>query len=576
MGDSNRTVDQLVRPPGAGVSVVLASLAINLLALVLPVLLLQVFDRIIPYQSNETMAVLFWTLVTALTLDFVLKVARILILGHSSALYEIELTHAATERMLRAESHEFLKHNFGSHTDRLAAIRQLRDYYGGQGRLLRIDLPFTAIFVGMIWFIGGWLVVVPLGCMAAIVVASQFMRKWQERTLEDRHSVDQRRYSFLAEIFERIMTIKALSAEDQMLRRFELLQDQSARASASLIQVASMSQSFGAVFGQVSVVAMGAVGGWMAIEGSIGMAELAACMLLNGRTTQPMLKLLGLWVQLEGVNAAKRRMQEIAALPAPVEMKRHDGSFAARIAAKNLTVKPAGRKHAIFEDLTFEIEPGQLVGIEGDDGSGRSSLMRVILGEQNATNGQINIGGHPPGALLFRRGVGEIAYVDQEPAIFNGTIFENISLFGKRAQQDSALYAAERIGLSKDVFALPLGYDTVIGPGAQSFLPTGALQKICIARVLGRRPSLLLFNNGASAIDGAARQMIRNELIALKGRTTMIVASQRLFDRTEMDQTISLVSNSASSRTLESWAADAKQEQFETTLRLGPGAQESA
>lgn len=556
MGRAKDCSEMRVDPPGIGMTVIMATVSINLLALILPLTLLQVFDRIVPYEAYDTMTVLFWTLVAAILADFALKVARIFVLGQSAAVYEIKLSEATLDRMVAADSRVFAKDTFGTHTDRLGAVRQLRDHYGGQGRLLGIDLPFTVLFVGMIWFIGGWLVVVPIGCTAAIALASFWIRRWQEVVLESRKSVDRRKYSFLADILGEMTTIKVLVAEDQMMRRFESLQDQSAVASQALITVASISQSLGAFLGQASLVAMGAVGAYLAMHGAIGMAELAACMLLNGRTIQPMLALLGLWVQMEGVDSAQTRIREIAALPPPAPFKRHDGTFEPSLEFRGVTLSVPGRREPVIEDLSFEVGAGEVALVGGDDGSGRSSVMRMILGEQRPTQGQVLIGGHHARALSARRGINEIAYVDQEPAIFAGTILENISLFGDREAQTRALESAEALGLGRDVFALPLGFDTLIGPGAPGLLPSGVLQKIALARVLSSRPSLLLLNNGVSAVDGKSRRRIRDALLGLRGKTTIIAVTQHLLRPTDVDLTIPLCPEPVRSRELEKWLAD--------------------
>ena len=529
-----------VKPPAIGPLIIAATLAMNLLALVLPVVLLQVFDRIVPYQSFDTMTVLLCMMIIALCLDFALRYARVVVLGQAASVYEMRLDHAALRKVLATDSYAFRTDTFGTHIDRLAAIPQLRDYYGGQGRLSRIDLPFTAIFVLMIWYIGGWLVAVPLGCIALLLLASVSIRRNQEQTLAERHSVDRRRYSFLSEVLGQVATVKALSAEEQMRRRFELLQDQSAASSAALIRVASVSQSLCAIIGQVAVIALGALGGWLAMTGAIGMAELAACMLLNGRTIQPMLRLLGIWVEMEGYHSARHRLAEIEALPNAPSVAQHADAFEPSLHFEGVGLHPKGRAEPVFSNLSFSVEPGQIALISGYDGSGRSSIMRMILGEQVPTTGTVEIGGHDPLALRNRRGIGELAYVDQEPAIFSGTILENLALCGDRAAQDSAIEAAERIGLAEDIFALPFGFDTIIGSGSSSFLPTGTLQKIAIARALSFHPSILLFNNAASAIDGDARRTLAETLRALRGQTTIVAASGKLLKPDDADVRITL------------------------------------
>lgn len=561
----------LTRGPLIGPTLIIGSLSINLLALALPLVLLQIFDRIIPNASLDTLTVLFFSLLIALGMELALKVCRILLLCDASAKYETDLTVAACKKVVETDSFSFSRETSGTYFDRFAAIGQMRDHYGGQGRLLAMDMPFTVLFVGLIWYIAGWLVLVPLGCLATIFLASLLIRLMQIPVLAQRQSIDRRRNSFLLEVLNGITTIKVLAAEDQMLRRFERLQDQSSSASHAMIWVASISQTFGVFVGQGAVVAMAAFGAFLNITGTIGMAELAACMLLNGRTIQPMLKLLGLWAQRESTSAARRKLKELDELPSVTPVKRKQQDFEPRVVFDKVTLHPQGRAKPVFEHLSFRVEPGQIATIIGPDGGGKTSVMRMLLGEQEPTEGLVSIGRINPNLLSDRRGIGEIAYVDQDPVIFKGTILQNLSLFGDRARQDAAIHAAQKLGLHAEILRMPMGYETEIGPGANIVLPVGVRQKICLARCFGRRPSLILLNNPASAIDGQAREDVAKTIRSLKGQATIILVSRRLMETEDIDVEINLSSGSpvvTASASLRAWYQDAEAER--ETIRLRP------
>ena len=176
----------LTRGPSIEPTLVIGSLSINLLALALPLVLLQIFDRIIPNAALDTLSVLFISLLVALGMELALKVCRIVLLCQASAKYEAELTVAACKKVIETDSYAFAQESSGTYFDRFAAIGQMRDHYGGQGRLLAMDMPFTVLFVGLIWYIAGWLVLVPLGCLATIFLASLLIRKMQIPVLAQR------------------------------------------------------------------------------------------------------------------------------------------------------------------------------------------------------------------------------------------------------------------------------------------------------------------------------------------------------------------------------------------------------
>ncbi|WP_238547687.1 ABC transporter transmembrane domain-containing protein [Meridianimarinicoccus roseus] len=509
--------------PRLGVTVLAGSLALNILALALPLVMLQIFDRVIPFSAHATLGVFLVCLIAVALAEFCLRVCRIVLVGHAGTRYETELSDAACRKMLDTVPRDHERDGIGVHFERFGAVAQLREHYAGQGRLLVIDLPFTMIFVAMIGLIGGILIAVPLMILAVIFCVTLVMKRRQSRVLEQRKVVDGRRYSFLIEFLSQIATVKANLMEQQMLRRYELLIRQSAAASRAIISLSGLSQSLGAVLGQASVAAMGLCGAWLVLAGQLGVGELAACMLLNGRTTQPLLKLLGVMMQGESVVQARNRLAELDAMP-----------MRPRIAPESplrgaITLRDLGFSHPksgaiLFQGVNADIAPGQCVRIEGTDGGGRASLMRMILAEQAPSVGVVRVDGLPPIQAIGHRGPGGIGFVDQVPVAFRGTILDNILLFGTVPDRDGSMEICDRLGLDAEVRAMPLGYQTIIGPdaGPQS---RGFLQKVGLARALVMRPRILLLNHATSAMDDPAANRAADLLAEFAGTTTILLAS---------------------------------------------------
>jgi len=166
--------------------------------------------------------------------------------------------------------------------------------------------------------------------------------------------------------------------------------------------------------------------------------------------------------------------------------------------------------------------------------------------------------------------VGEVAYVDQDPVIFKGTILQNLALFGGRAREDAARHMSQKIGLEEDILRMPLGYETEIGPGARTVLPLGTQQKICLARCLGLRPRVLLFNNAASAIDGKSITDVADALRALKGQVTILIAAPKLLEDADIDLEIDIDTSKPKAResaSLRAWLDDAQADRAPIRLR---------
>ena len=518
------TVTHTLTKPPLGGSLMCGSLALNVLGLAMPLVMLQIFDRIIPNASEATLFFFLIGLCCVALGELILRVARIFIVADIGRRFETSLSDATFSHVLRSVPSDHEKSTLGQHFERFGAIAQLRETYAGQGRLLVVDLPFTVIFVAMIWFIGGSLVIIPLGVLAVIFVAATVMRWHQARVLETRKLVDGRRYSFLIEFLAQIATAKTNRSEPQMLRRYEMLIAQSLAASRKIIWFSGVSQSVGAILGQAAVAAMGLYGAWCVVTGLIGVGELAACMLLNGRITQPMLRLLGVMMQGESATIARGKLTELAATPVqraiaePAPLK---GGL--RLCDLALAHPRAGQDQP--EGLTADIAPGARVLLADGGGGAATALLRYILAEQAPARGIVRIDGAPPVLHAANRGVGGIVVLESRPIILRGSIFENLTLFGAVRDVSLAMQLCGDIGIDADVRKLPDGYQTILGPesGVRS---EGFLQRVALVRALAMTPRLLLFNRATSSLDCDAARLAVQALDRHAGAGTVLYATE--------------------------------------------------
>ena len=181
----------------------------------------------------------------------------------------------------------------------------------------------------------------------------------------------------------------------------------------------------------------------------------------------------------------------------------------------------------VLKNINLEVEPGEMIGLRGGDGSGKSTLIKLIRGEFVPTTGTVLLDNHSPSGVQ-RSSLAELtAYVPQQASIIQGTILQNITMYRGGDAIDAAREAAQAIGLEPDIHRLPSGYDTVLNEGIAEDLPAGMMQRIVIARALARKPKLLLFDEGNSALDATSDAMLREGLEQLKGHTTVLLVSLR-------------------------------------------------
>lgn len=538
--------------------VLTASLSLNVLSLVLPIAILQVFDRVIPFQSYATLQMLALVLVGAALLEFILRWSRSTLLNAAAEKSAILNHRRFINTVVTANCVSFSKSAPAVHLERFAAISRLRDHFSGQNQTLAIDLPFTAIFVVMIGLIGGWLVLVPLGCMACVFLSAALLKRIQAPIFDSRKTLDARRYSFLAEVLGNMRAVKANTMERQLSRRFELLADQTVKTSRSLIMFSGLSQSYGAVFSQFSVAVMGIFGAFLVIGNHVGLAELAACMLLNGRIVQPLMKLTTLWVQSETIEIANAKLTEMAAIPKAQILGVDPPPIRGVIEAKNLSMNSAVSGLPEVRNVSFKVDTGQIVLLEGNSSTALKALFGTVLGHQHPSSGSLFIDGHLAIDRLGQRGRDGIVCLENNPAIFSGTLLDNISAFGDADQIGRARQYALALGLEKRVHQLSQGFNTPMNEGGLFESDPVNRQLISLARALALQPKILLLNEPSSVLETPEREALSACLRDINPRPTILVFSPDPRLQQIADIRVSL--NKPRENDIDAWLEDAQQE----------------
>ena len=434
--------------PWARADVLVASFTLNLLALVMPVVILQTYDRIVPNNSLETLLLLVLGVVAALVFDAFLRLGRTYITGWAAARFEHKLGCTMVGRMLSSDLASYERSAAGVHLDRMTAIDRLRDFYCGQSILVLVDLPFALLFLGLIAYLAGALVMVPIAILASFAFLAWRTGQQLRTAIEERSEVDDRRYNFIIELLTGIHSVKSLGMEAQMVRRYERLQESSANAGIEVNRISGRAQSLGALFSNLTMVLTAGIGSLWVIGGDLTTGGLAASSLLAGRSLQPLLRTMGLWTQFQNVEVAKEHVakamsiqsEAIADLP-PLPLV----EGAVRLSDVRFSYYEDGPE--LFKGLDLAMPAGGAVGIRGANGSGKSTLLRLVLGLYRPTAGRVAIDGHNLAEFDPASIRDQIVYLPQQSILFQGTILENLTGFRGDVAIEPALEMAAKIGL---------------------------------------------------------------------------------------------------------------------------------
>lgn len=508
--------------------VFLASFGVNLLAMAMPIVVLQSYDRIIPNQALDTFTILVIGIGGVILLEILLKVLRSVILAWSGARFEHSANMNVFSKVLYADSLAYNQHSQGYYLSRMQSVEDLQRFFSGQSMLLLLDLPFAFLFLGLIWFIGGELVLVPALLMVLFAVVAVVLGKKLEQALEVSHQTEQHRQNFLIESLNNIHTIKSMAMESLMMRRYERLQERSAEGVYSLAHINSVVQGVGSTFSQVAMVLVVAFGALIVLEGELSVGALAAVTMLTGRALQPGLKAMGLWTQLQSVRIARKQAQELSDLPAeqsgdyrPDEPPRGD------VVVEDVWFRYPETEEWLLKGVSFDVPAGGAVAITGRNGVGKSTLLSLVAGLVKPEKGEIRIDDKPLPeyeAELLRHYVG---FVPQHGTLYEGTILENMTLFRSGDVIEQALNLSRHLGLDEIVARLPDGLDTLVGGSAVDPLSEAVKQKILMVRSLVGDPRIMILDDANANFDLKNDAKLLNLLQRIRGSRTLIVVSYR-------------------------------------------------
>lgn len=513
--------------------VLLASVVINITSLALPLVILQVYDRILPNQAINTFALMISALLFAALIELFLRIARSSILAWKGAQYEHATTTELLEHILHADLVNFESKSVGRYLNKIDAIKQIREFYSGQTILMLVDLPFVIVFLSLIWLFAQEMVFVPITVMVIFAVLSYVMGKQLKNTLNDKSETSERKQNFLIEVLQGMHIVKSMAFESPMMRRLERLQGHSANSIYELSKINSVIQSIGATFSQVVMMSFVGIGSIHVVNGDLTVGALAAGTMLSGRVMQPALKAMGLWTQMQGLNIAKDKLSELKSIPLEAISDQDDQKqIHGDIEFDNVCFKHAGKEQELLKNISLQIKQGQAIGITGSNGCGKSTLIELLMGFMSPNKGVIRIDGKDISTLDRSSMRAQIGYMPQHGVIFEGTVLDNMTMFREGVAIDRAIDVANRIGLTQVIMRLPEGLDTKVSGNGNDALPAGIQQQIILVRSLVGcmsfgEPKIILFDDADSSLDMHHDMMLIQMLKNMKGKYTMVIASHR-------------------------------------------------
>lgn len=508
--------------------IIAGSLVINTLGLAMPLVILQIYDRIIPNQSHETLFYLMAGLFSVMVIDTILKIVRSHVSGWSASYLDYVAGVEAVRRTLQASSMRVEQEAASTHIDRMNALSATARMFAGPARMGLVDLPFIFIFLGVMAIVSPLIASLLVGLFA--IFAWRLLKKADEiQALQDeRQELDRRKYDFVIEVLSGVETIKTMACEPQMMRRYERLQESIAVAFHRSVLLDGATQSMSAAFASVTMVTIVSSGAMLVIEGTQSIGSLACCLLLGGRAVEVLVRSVRSWSEMSSFDLVKQNVDALLSInPNPEQEIRKEELQSGAISMNNVVLASEMQQDAPPYKIDLTVRDGEFIGLKGNVPRDDHQFLRLIRARSAPVSGFVTLGGRSLEDLIGVSVSGSIAYVPNSPAIFTGTILDNLTLFNPREGLHAARTACQLIGLERDIQQLPQGYDMMLGTGGNETLPPSFRQRICIARAIAQKPKILILEEANAVLDQRADTLLRNGLDTLRGSTTLIFLSNR-------------------------------------------------
>ncbi|WP_281969159.1 type I secretion system permease/ATPase [Roseovarius nanhaiticus] len=502
------------------VATIVFSFFTNLLMFVGPLYMLQIYDRVLS-SRNEMTLIMMTAVAIALLISYgLLEFTRSRLLVRAGMQFDEVLANPVFHRVVKQQTAMP-----GSNAKlALTDIDKVREFMTGQGILAFFDAPWVPLFLALCFAFHPWLgIVATIG--AVIIFALAITNEFATRTvLQDASKAAQGANHFVSTTMQNAEVIRALGMEKQLTKRWldqhdDMLVHQ-AKASDRAASIMASSK-FVRMSLQIAILGTGA---YLAIQQLISPGIMIAASIVMGRALAPVEQAVGQWKQFVAARSSHKRLKELFDKVADQEERTELPDPKGNLKVEQLFATVPGTRDPLLRGITFSVEAGEVLAIIGPSGSGKSSLVRHLVGAMIPAGGTVRLDGtemkhwDPDQVGRF------MGYLPQDVKLFGGSVAENISRFEEEPKDSEVVEAATMSGAHDMVQTLANGYETNVGDGGM-FLSGGQRQRVGLARAVYRSPSLVILDEPNSNLDSDGEKALMSCIQQLKamGKTVILV-----------------------------------------------------
>ncbi|NWG71845.1 MAG: type I secretion system permease/ATPase, partial [Parvularculaceae bacterium] len=506
----------------------LAAVIVNALGLVSSFFIMTVYDRVLPNQAVESLIALTVGVAIAHIFDFLLKSLR----GYFVDIAGQRLDAVVGARVFDTLTAMRLDQRRGSTGAVAGLVKEfdnLRDFFSSATLVAMVDLPFILLFIGVIALIAGPVAFIPLVAVLVAIAAALIAQPLIARHTRDAMAEGHQKHAVLIETLAGLETVKSVAASGMMRERWRkgvLKQAKISTIGRFINQAIVNFAGFAQQFAQVGVVVAGV---FLVGDQKMSTGALIAAVIMTGRAMAPLAQVATLLGRVSGAHESYKAIDRLMKGRAETDPSRNyfrRETLTGRIEFREVSFSYPGTSARALDRVSFLIEPGERVAILGRNGSGKSTIVRLMMGIYEPTEGAVladdtDIRQIHPSDLRANMGA-----VLQDVCLFSGSIRENIALGLPNIRDEDVLIAAKVAGVHDFVGATEAGYDRMLSERGEG-LSGGQRQAIALARALATKPSMVILDEPSSALDNQAEAQMIARLEAATRRRTLVVVTHR-------------------------------------------------
>ncbi|MEP3049253.1 MAG: ATP-binding cassette domain-containing protein [Roseibium sp.] len=515
---------------GTLMSIMTIGFLANILALSLPLFVMNVYDKAIGAKSVPVLLTLVFGIAVVLCMDWMVKGTKSKLQAYLGARLDAVVANSTFRHFLHLPLPLTASAPIGAQITRLKQFDGVRDIFHGNLANALVDLPFSALFVLVLALVGGKLALLPLGLLVLYVLAAFLIVPRMKRAINLAGEAKSRMQNITVELLSKRKAIRDLSADDIWVEKYRSISADFALKNLKTRQLSQVMQVISQMMMTLCGIGVLGFGAIMVMNQSLTQGALIAVMALSWRALNPMHQAFLSFSQL---GQAQQTIERINAL-LKIDMERQPGKlpslhrqYQGTVRFSNVVLRYPSRQEPALRNFSLQIEKGSVTAITGPSGSGKTSLVRAVLGLYRPQMGAVLVDDLDIRQLDPGEWRNAIGYAPEHYDFFYGTIAQNFRMANPQADNNQVRTTFEEFGLNAYGDLLPQGVETRLTGQLLELLPDNVKQRLLLARAFVRPAPIYLLDDPAGNLDFEGDKLLMKKIEQVRGTSTVILTTYR-------------------------------------------------